>query len=413
MTIEEIREKLIELGYTDWANDRIVTVKYPLVGFSAEFKGLTTVFEFLTQQVEGFNKYENPPREIKNIAADFNRLKLEIETMVKSQNLSDHNWNNTIKNTINRDNPPKLLYDSPETKFLMYLHANSPNYFQSAYQYLTQPSLNNINDTVWFTGYVLAYEFKKKNSSDITKRREAEKKALEDVRNDFLKYLTEGEQHLMSYLQKGKNEVETQSNNLTALVKTKKDEFDGWYDKTKEEFRLFDQASKKQMADWETLYLNKLMLEAPAQYWRKRAKKLKRESWVFLSGLIVSVGTTVLILFSTLNSFADGSLEKIFAATGTAIKWSIILVTTISFLAFIIRTLAKLCYSSFHLSRDAEEREQLTYVYLALKQQKGVDETERHLIMQSLFSRADTGLLKDEGGPTMPGNIIDQAMKNK
>ena len=30
---------------------------------------------------------------------------------------------------------------------------------------------------------------------------------------------------------------------------------------------------------------------------------------------------------------------------------------------------------------------------------------DRQLIMQSLFSRADTGLLKDDSGPTMPNDI--------
>jgi hypothetical protein len=28
--------------------------------------------------------------------------------------------------------------------------------------------------------------------------------------------------------------------------------------------------------------------------------------------------------------------------------------------------------------------------------------------MQSLFSRADSGLLKDDASPTMPGNIVDR-----
>ena len=67
-------------------------------------------------------------------------------------------------------------------------------------------------------------------------------------------------------------------------------------------------------------------------------------------------------------------------------------------------------FSTFHLSRDAEEREQLTYVFLAMQKEKAIDPTERHLIMQSLFSRADTGLLKDEGSPTMPGNIFDKVI---
>ena len=84
------------------------------------------------------------------------------------------------------------------------------------------------------------------------------------------------------------------------------------------------------------------------------------------------------------------------------------MITLISFIAYAIRVISKLTFSSFHLVRDAEEREQLTYVYLALHKEKGIDQTERHLVMQSLFSRADTGLLKDDASPTMPGNIVDK-----
>jgi len=49
-------------------------------------------------------------------------------------------------------------------------------------------------------------------------------------------------------------------------------------------------------------------------------------------------------------------------------------------------------------------------LYLALQKEKGIADTERHLIMQSLFSRADSGLLKDDSGPTMPGNFGDKLL---
>ena len=71
---------------------------------------------------------------------------------------------------------------------------------------------------------------------------------------------------------------------------------------------------------------------------------------------------------------ADGTLQKVFAETSTAIKWSVAFITLISFLAYGIRTFAKLTFSSFHLVRDAEEREQLTYVYLALKKEQKIDD---------------------------------------
>ena len=98
----------------------------------------------------------------------------------------------------------------------------------------------------------------------------------------------------------------------------------------------------------------------------------------------------------------DYAYEKLFENTGSSIKWSIVFITFISFLFFLIRTFTKLTFSSFHLSRDAQERKQLTYVYLALKENDAVSDIDRNIVLQSLFSRADTGLLKEDSSPTMP-----------
>jgi len=79
-----------------------------------------------------------------------------------------------------------------------------------------------------------------------------------------------------------------------------------------------------------------------------------------------------------------------------AIRWSIVFIAFLSVLIYGIRTLNKITFSSFHLARDAEERYQLTHVFLALINEKAMDKKDRSLVIQSLFSRADTGLLKDD-----------------
>ena len=91
-----------------------------------------------------------------------------------------------------------------------------------------------------------------------------------------------------------------------------------------------------------------------------------------------------------------------------AIRWSIVYVTLISFMAFCIRAVTKVMFSSFHLARDCEERHTLTYFYLSLLKDSKVDDKDRQLIMQSLFSRAETGLLKDDSSPTMPNDAISK-----
>lgn len=69
-------------------------------------------------------------------------------------------------------------------------------------------------------------------------------------------------------------------------------------------------------------------------------------------------------------------------------------------------------FSNFHLARDAEEREKLTYMYLALISNGEFNEEERKIVLQSLFSRSDTGLLKEDSSPTMPGiNTFIDKMK--
>lgn len=59
------------------------------------------------------------------------------------------------------------------------------------------------------------------------------------------------------------------------------------------------------------------------------------------------------------------------------------------------------------MSRDAKEREQLSYYYLSLIKAKAITDRERALIINSLFSRSDTGLLKGDSAPTMATNISD------
>lgn len=195
------------------------------------------------------------------------------------------------------------------------------------------------------------------------------------------------------------------------LKKEKEDAFNKWFEKACSDHTNFDSDSNKNIKALETSYEELLRLKKPADYWKTRATDLKSEGWRSLYWLIGIVIVTCAMLFSLLWLTPEAMLNSFFSGDRSlAVRWTIIFVTLISFLAFGIRTLTKVTFSSFHLSRDAEERERLTYVYLAMVKDSSIDKTDRHLIMQSLFSRADTGLLKDDSSPTMPGttSIFDK-----
>lgn len=70
--------------------------------------------------------------------------------------------------------------------------------------------------------------------------------------------------------------------------------------------------------------------------------------------------------------------------------------------------------SSFHLSRDAEERHQLVGFYLCLLSEKAVTEKERAIVINALFSRSETGLLQGESAPIMSADVssIVDKLKN-
>ena len=46
---------------------------------------------------------------------------------------------------------------------------------------------------------------------------------------------------------------------------------------------------------------------------------------------------------------------------------------------------------------------------------KAVEAKEKHLVLQSIFSRSDSGLLREDSSPTMPraGGVINKIFDNK
>lgn len=168
--------------------------------------------------------------------------------------------------------------------------------------------------------------------------------------------------------------------------------------------QYFDEKEKR-CSELELLYGEKLHLEKPAQYWEELEKTFKNSStgWFATScvlAIVIIVGL-VILLVNIPNMFTDD------AHWFDVVKNSAIITVIASVAIYILRTTMKMAMSSLHLSRDAKERSTLTYFYLSLINDRAVTEKERALIINSLFSRSDTGLLKNESAPTMSGNVSE------
>ncbi|MBL0083889.1 MAG: hypothetical protein IPP37_16370 [Saprospiraceae bacterium] len=254
----------------------------------------------------------------------------------------------------------------------------------------------------------MAYEFSQKDNSEIVERRNAEKSSISKIRTDFQKYLTESESIVVDHIKNANDKYNEFIKKIHQLKSEKENLFTTWFDDTKTtQWQSWYDPTTKRVKELEDTYREKLKLEEPAQYWSERAEKLRKQGWIALSLIIIIVGISCWSLAEILWTAPVQIYESWFGEDkSAAVRWSIIYITLISFIAYAIRALTKFMFSSFHLARDCEERHTLTYFYLSLLKDSNVDENERQLIMQSLFSRAETGLLKDDSSPTMPSDAI-------
>jgi len=159
------------------------------------------------------------------------------------------------------------------------------------------------------------------------------------------------------------------------------------------------------LTELESTYQEKLRLQAPAEYWKKLkgSYQLSGWGWLILSGLIAAG----IIAFLCIVLFKNNELLTENANWIDNVKSSAILTVITSIAVYILRLTSKMSLSSFHLSKDAKERESLAYFYLSLMEKSAVTEKERAIILNALFSRSDTGLLKGDSAPTMSSNVSD------
>lgn len=420
MTTVEFRKEISESSYPDAFNSLKWDVNIPHLSFTNKIEGLTAIYELINQQDEGWNHLGvQIPQQFNASREFFRQNKSQILQFVKDYknmpvNEIVNQWANLRSQNFLKLNESRFglfLYNAPETVFLLGVYSTFPNAFQGAYKFIIGSLDQQINDKDLLIGILLAYEFTLQDNSEISSRRNSEKHSLSKIRSDFQNYLTSSEKQLSEHMKNANLTYQTNLAELETLKGEKEKIFKDWFEKSTGDFDQFSTAASKKTKDLEETYEELLRLKKPADYWKTGAIELKIQGRKWLYVLLGFIGIASFLLYALLWLTPEGMLKTFFNEDKSlAIRWSIIFITFISFIFFGVKILTKITLSSFHLARDAEERERLTYVYLAMIKDASIEKEDRHLVMQSLFSRADTGLLKDESSPTMPGagSIIER-----
>ncbi|HYF66913.1 MAG TPA: DUF6161 domain-containing protein [Ohtaekwangia sp.] len=409
MTSSELKEKISQSASPDWFNHNVeTTISFPYIQFTQTFNGLPALYEFVQQQVDGWKNHGELPGELKHSLKYFETIATNLIQFVHQNqqhnvNVLANNWK-LVRQFVSKTNTFPLPYHYPEVDFLLTVSKDFGRTLPGAFNFIVGNIQNPLSDKNTIIGSLLAYEFTLKDHTGLSQRREIEKKSINTLRNEFLNYLNKSEAELTSYLSTARENLQSHIRVLEDLKIAKEKHFDDWFKRSEYTFKSFSETSTKNVEDLERTYEELLRLKKPAEYWRQRAIDLKKEGWRSLYWLIALVVVPALALYALLWLTPDGMLRSFFNDDRSlALRWTIIFITFLFFFVFGIQAIKKVTFSAFHLARDAEERERLTYVYLAMVKDSSIDKEDRHLIMQSLFSRADTGLLKDDSSPVMPG----------
>lgn len=267
------------------------------------------------------------------------------------------------------------------------------------YAVQSEPSLGSGPE---FLGTMLAYECLNPDRNRES-RRDGERKSLERLR-DLLQEETEGLQQWVSTARDETREwmesARSKGEKLHAL------------NKKAGERQIVNQGLNfdKQMETWKQelkelkdFYAEVLRWREPAKHWKKAAAEHRCQGIIWICALVLSVGIGLWFLSDFFYGWLQGKEIGINLNTLSGV---VLFGSIMAIYGFFIRILSRLTFSSFHLMRDAKEREQLTYLYLSLSETDPSERESRDIVLRSLFSRSQTGLLANESGPSIPAEVI-------
>ena len=379
---------------------------------SFKFEGLRELVKFLKSEVEFWEEQRtsvgDKRRQIHGALAFYSTFEGAINT-IESWSTEIESWDdsqlmqqiaNLNQRSLSHASSSWLWSSHPFVQPFIECHREYDIAAAEAFlNYVIKKQTGNLNTYSTFLGAMLGYEFVNQDS-DLVKRRNGEKRSLVHLRNQ----LEETTKNLTGEVEKFKDsfnswEIESREGWSDWLNQSEK-EHDTQQAEHKDEFIAFMDGCRTRISDLENTYQEKLRLEKPAKYWKDAARKFGIQGGLWSLTLLASVLLGI-VYFS--DFFADWLTGQHLSIQINTVQGIVIFGTVLAIYAFMVKTLSRLTFSSFHLMRDAEEREQLTYLYLSLINDKKIDESSRDIVLQALFSRSETGLLVAESGPTMPG----------
>ena len=170
-----------------------------------------------------------------------------------------------------------------------------------------------------------------------------------------------------------------------------------WQDQRNNEIAL----ALERFSATEKLYREHMALKGPVEYWTQKASAHKENAGEYRAVLLSFAGIGGVILLAFLTGIASIAIwsETLAKHPAGYISLATLGVVTATVVFWIARILTRLFLSEHHLAIDAEERAVMAKTYLALTAEGQASESERHIVLGSLFRPTADGIVKDDGAP--------------
>ena len=210
-------------------------------------------------------------------------------------------------------------------------------------------------------------------------------------------------------------EITKEKEDFINYMNEQKESYNNWFSNTSKEMNDFKLDHSTELSNLEKTYEEKLKVEEPAKFMLEQANKYK---WAFIRWSIAIVllsilliGLLALVIHPQVN-FDDKLITVNILSKETPVYSSIILLAMISLVVYILRIFIKMAVSSKHLMEEYKQKYSLTYFYLSLVNNGNIqDEQSKNIILTSLFTKADTGLLKNDSSNDLEKTILSQLIK--
>lgn len=228
------------------------------------------------------------------------------------------------------------------------------------------------------------------------------RKNFSNIRENVSDFETNIVSPLTRKLEEISADSDEQYREITAFTETKHNEIQQQFDDKVIELEEFQKSiynwqkdKQDRLANLEETYKNKLSLEAPEQLWNERAEEYRKQARSWTLALVATVIFLIWIskqLVLVIHNYSLNIKKEI-----PFISESFIFISVISFFIYIVRVLIKIVMSNHHLAAEYKQKAALTRFYQSLTYAgTDIDKEERLIIINSLFSRVDTGLVKTD-----------------